>query len=118
MIRLAIDTSSALCSVALDCGDGRVLQHEQRVPDSHSQNLARQVEQLLQEARLVTFADIKQLVVGLGPGSFTGLRISLGYMKGVSWAQQIPLSGMLSFQAMAQAHISVAERFAVCSDAR
>jgi tRNA threonylcarbamoyl adenosine modification protein YeaZ len=116
MVCLAIDTSSALTSVAIDCGDGRVLQKELYAEDSHSQSLRALVNQLIIESGLSKLSDVSELMVGLGPGSFTGLRISLSYLKGVSWSLQIPLVGMSSFLAVAKAQ--TASSIAVISDAR
>lgn len=101
MNRLAIDTSSFLTSVALERDDGQIVSIEEASPDSHSVTLAVLVEQLLEKAGGISFADINSLAIGLGPGSFTGLRIGMSYIKGISWAKRIPLSGIPSFLAMA-----------------
>jgi tRNA threonylcarbamoyladenosine biosynthesis protein TsaB len=49
----------------------------------------------------VRASDLGGVVIGLGPGSFTGLRIGLATVKGVCYAAQVPLLGASSLAAMA-----------------
>jgi tRNA threonylcarbamoyladenosine biosynthesis protein TsaB len=60
------------------------------------------LEQMLTRAG-AGVADLGAIVVGLGPGSFTGLRIGLATAKGISYAASIPLAGASSLAAMALA---------------
>ncbi|HET7755300.1 MAG TPA: tRNA (adenosine(37)-N6)-threonylcarbamoyltransferase complex dimerization subunit type 1 TsaB [Anaeromyxobacteraceae bacterium] len=57
--------------------------------------------------------EIDGYAVGLGPGSFTGLRIGLATWKGLAYAQQRPLVGASSLAAMAAAAAPVASRGAL-----
>lgn len=50
----------------------------------------------------VRIADIQALFVTLGPGSFTGIRVSLAFCKGVSAANKIPLIGVPTLDVLAQ----------------
>src|SRR5512145_577200 len=50
-----------------------------------------------------TLADVDGYAVGLGPGSFTGLRIGLATLKGLAYAQRRPIAGVSSLAAMALA---------------
>ena len=76
---LAIDTSTENCSVAL-VHDGKLTTRDIESPREHSQKLLPFVEEVLDSAG-VSLAELDGLVVGAGPGSFTGVRI------GVSMAQ-------------------------------
>lgn len=118
MNRLAIDTSSPLASVAVETEDGKVVIKEAPSKDSHSKKLASLVDAAREVAGLGSIAEIGEIIVGLGPGSFTGLRIGLSFAKGVSWARKIPLFGADSFPAIADAYWTDADSVAVVSDAR
>ena len=110
MLVLALDTATLTLSAALvDRGrrvDGvgwqdRVL--DRRViepPTPHSSVLPSLLDEMLTKAGKKT-ADLSAVVVGLGPGSFTGLRISLATAKGLCYAAQRPLLGASSLRAMA-----------------
>jgi tRNA threonylcarbamoyl adenosine modification protein YeaZ len=65
--------------------------------ESRIRNIAVLTEELLQEVEL-TFADIRGVIVALGPGSFTGLRVGLSFAKGIVAATDIPLVGVSRFQ--------------------
>lgn len=118
MLRLAIDTSSPLSSVAIVNDDGTVVSRESASRDSHSQSLDTMVKGVAEEAGIGSFADFEQLLIGLGPGSFTGLRIGLSYVKGISLAHRIPIVGVSSFTAMALSAAQTGDLIAVVSDAR
>jgi tRNA threonylcarbamoyladenosine biosynthesis protein TsaB len=97
---LAIDTSSAYSSIAIKRDDGAIFEWEGAEHSSHNEELAPQVSALLQKAALSP-RDISLLINGGGPGSFTGLRISLGFMKGMAIALQVPLLSLSSLAAAA-----------------
>ncbi|MEP7050300.1 MAG: tRNA (adenosine(37)-N6)-threonylcarbamoyltransferase complex dimerization subunit type 1 TsaB [Pseudomonadota bacterium] len=97
---LAIETSSRRGSVAL-LEDERViacLEHEQ--PNSHAERLLPMVEQLLTEAGWPK-SSLDRLGVGVGPGSFTGLRVGIALAEGLSVGLDRPLCGVSSLWAMA-----------------
>jgi len=77
---LAFDTSTDACSVALLCGDELLCDHAV-VPRGHAQRLLPSIERLLADAGLSPMA-LDALVVGRGPGSFTGVRIALSAAQG------------------------------------
>ncbi len=97
---LAIETSSRRGSVAL-LEDQRLiasLEHEQ--PNSHAERLLPMVEQLLTEAGWPK-SSLDRLGVGVGPGSFTGLRVGIALAEGLSVGLDRPLCGVGSLWAMA-----------------
>ena len=94
---LAIDTSSALLSLALKFGDDRVVKQSEKVGTSHGQMLMRKIQDLLNAAD-VTIDQLNAIVVCIGPGSFTGLRISLAAAKGMVEALGVPIVGVSLFE--------------------
>jgi tRNA threonylcarbamoyladenosine biosynthesis protein TsaB len=100
---LAIDTATRTASVALY--DGEAVQGEMtwRSRENHTVELMAQILHLLSLARLDK-SDLAAIGVALGPGSFTGLRVGMSVAKGLAFAGQIPLLGIPTLDAVAQAH--------------
>jgi tRNA threonylcarbamoyladenosine biosynthesis protein TsaB len=102
---LALDSATSALSIALlETGaDGLVPILEQQVMDGgkHGQRLPQVLEELLGQRGLGP-KDLEACAVGLGPGSFTGLRVGLATMKGLCYARRIPLWGVSSLRAMAR----------------
>lgn len=115
---LAIDSATEFCSVAYTDGK-RLLVRGSEAPRQHADLLLPYVQDVLAEAE-VSLADIDAIVVGHGPGSFTGVRIAAGIAQGLAFSQQIPLIGVSSLAAMAQQCVRLhgAEAVAVAIDAR
>jgi tRNA threonylcarbamoyladenosine biosynthesis protein TsaB len=88
---LAIETSSKLCSVAL-IENGSVVDAEEAMGEKfiHAEALHPMIQNLLQRNQL-TPAQLTAIAVGIGPGSYTGLRIGLAAAKGFAYALNIPL---------------------------
>lgn len=105
MLALGIDTATRLGSLAL-ARDGAVLGVETIVEDAargsaeHSAELGPALDRLLERcgARL---DELGGLGVGLGPGSYTGLRVGVAFAKGLEFGLRVPLVGVPSFEAMA-----------------
>ncbi len=90
---LLIDTSTTNCSVAL-AEDGEVLAiSEHSEGYTHAENLNKFVEEVVDAAQL-TFKDIDAIAVGLGPGSYTGLRIGVSSAKGLAYGLGVPVIGV------------------------
>ena len=99
---LALDASSAACSVALVHG-GRILAWREAPMDrGHAEALMPLVMEAMGEARLA-FGDLAKIAVGVGPGSFTGIRIALAAARGIGLATRRPVVGIDSFNAVAAA---------------
>lgn len=100
MIRLAIESSTECCSVALDV-DGEVRERLAIEPRAHAQRILPWARELLDEAG-IGFADLDGLVVSRGPGGFTSLRIGLGIAQGLALAHDIPVHPVSSLDTLAQ----------------
>lgn len=92
---LAIDTSSAVTRLALmNCVSGQWWKLETS-SESHEQTIISDIERFL-VSRNLSFGDIREVVVGTGPGSFTGLRIGSSVGQGIATALAVPLHGISS----------------------
>lgn len=103
---LLIDTSTTNCSVAV-ATDGTLLTlSEHSEGYTHAENLNKFVGEVLSEAEL----DIQQLdavAVGLGPGSYTGLRIGVSSAKGLAYGLEVPVIGVNTLDHLASRLASV-----------
>jgi tRNA threonylcarbamoyladenosine biosynthesis protein TsaB len=99
---LAIDTATKWTGLALH--DGRTLVAESGWYSAHNQTveLAPAVIQMLDRSAL-SAADLSAVAVAIGPGSYTGLRIGLGFAKGLSLANQLQLIGVPTLDILASA---------------
>jgi tRNA threonylcarbamoyladenosine biosynthesis protein TsaB len=116
---LAADTALGACSVAvLDGGTLRARAFE-LMARGHAEALAPMVERVMREAGL-EFKALERLGVTTGPGTFTGQRVGLAFMRGLALTLKRPLVGVTTLDAMAEEALEkTGEKFAVaCHDAR
>ena len=98
---LGIESSSPRGSLALLDGGQLVASVEHEQPNSHAERLLPLLEQLLAEAGWPK-SSLDRLGVGVGPGSFTGLRAGIALAEGLSVGLDRPLWGVGSLLAMAR----------------
>lgn len=98
---LALDSSTYTASAAVLDGDAVLAECSCGLRATHSEQLLNLVRDALARAG-VTLADIERIAAGVGPGSFTGVRIGLASAKGLSVAAGIPLVGVSSLDALGE----------------
>lgn len=97
---LAVDTATNSCSVAI-IDEGLLLIEMTTVTNqTHSKRLMGIINTCLEMSGL-TLSKIDGFAVTIGPGSFTGLRIGISAVKGFAFAQQKPIIGISSLEALA-----------------
>ncbi|MDE2477295.1 MAG: tRNA (adenosine(37)-N6)-threonylcarbamoyltransferase complex dimerization subunit type 1 TsaB, partial [Betaproteobacteria bacterium] len=101
-IVLAFDSSTEWLSVALDLGDGRVLQGTEPGGARASQRLLPLVGELLAQAGC-TLADVGLIGFGAGPGAFTGLRAACAAAQGLARGLRCPVVPVPTLLAVAAA---------------
>lgn len=114
---LACDTSTTVGSVALVEGDRVTAELVLQSPGSTSRRLVGDVRDLL-AARGLAPSDLDLLVASVGPGSFTGVRITLAAMKGLAFALGKPLVGVPSLDALARPALGRGVAILAALDAR
>jgi tRNA threonylcarbamoyladenosine biosynthesis protein TsaB len=112
MLIVTIDNSLDLLNIAV--ADDEKILAEQNVKSSQttSEIIATFLASALADADRA-IADIKAIFVTLGPGSFTGVRVSLAFCKGIASAKNIPLIGVPTLDVLAQS-LSHMEGYYLC----
>ncbi len=105
MSLLGIDTATAASVACVLRGDGRVFE---RAPDAaallgppaHARELMPAVAEVMERAGL-GFGELRAIAVGVGPGTFTGLRIGIATARGLASANGLALRPVSSLAALA-----------------
>jgi len=99
MLVLAIETATNHSSVVLADDDRELASWREVTRQDLCQRLALEVSRVLEKAEK-RFGDLQLVAAGLGPGSFTSVRVGLATAKGIALARDIPLVGVSSLEAM------------------
>lgn len=97
---LAIDTSSAWCSVALSLGGEPPLVRHEPVSAGASQLLLPWINELLIQAK-ISLKDLDAIAIDVGPGAFTGVRLGVAAVQGLAIATPLPVIPVASLDALA-----------------
>mgnify|MGYP003574915959 CR=1 FL=1 len=97
---LALETSTAACSIALQVSKELLVFHEV-APMQHTQLILPKIHEMLKEGNL-NLVDLDAICFSEGPGSFTGLRIAASVTQGLSFPHQIPVISLSSMAVWAQ----------------
>jgi tRNA threonylcarbamoyladenosine biosynthesis protein TsaB len=99
---LALETSSSLCAVCLYDEAARhiVAEVSKDIGRGHAERLMDDISEALKAAGL-RYSDVTALACGVGPGSFTGIRVGVAAARGFGLALKVPVHGVTSLQAIA-----------------
>ena len=111
---LAFDTSAAHCAAALLTGDTVLSSRTEAMSKGQAERLMPLVQDVLSDAGK-TWSDLDAIGVGIGPGNFTGIRISVAAARGLALALNIPAIGVSTLEALA---LDAKTPTLVCLDAR
>ncbi|HEX4801739.1 MAG TPA: tRNA (adenosine(37)-N6)-threonylcarbamoyltransferase complex dimerization subunit type 1 TsaB [Sphingomicrobium sp.] len=101
---LAFDTSSSACTAALFDGSGEcIARKDELIGRGHSERLVPMLHELLQGRRA------ESILVGVGPGSFTGIRVAIAAAHGLAIGWDAELSGMSSLALLAASAVADGE---------
>jgi tRNA threonylcarbamoyl adenosine modification protein YeaZ len=103
MIVLSVDTAHAACSVCVfdTVADRSLSLISEPMQRGHAERLADMAQEAVVSAG-ISFADIERLAACSGPGTFTGVRIGLAFVRGLSLVLKVPVIGITTFAALAQ----------------
>src|SRR4051794_2234179 len=93
---LAFDTSTAACTAALfDGSGGCIARRDELIGRGHSERLVPMIAEMLKGRRA------ERILVGVGPGSFTGIRVGIAAAHGLAIGWDADLAGMSSLALLA-----------------
>lgn len=98
IVILALDAATSTVVLGLATPDGQVLT-ERRLTGGRGDVLPGMLEECLAEIGTKT-SDITRVVCGVGPGSFTGIRIALSFGHGIAFRRNLPFQGVSSLCAV------------------
>ena len=105
---LAIDTSGTRALVALGSPDGALIDERRwQAGYRHGEELLTRTDELLVSNR-VALAQLGGIVVGTGPGAFTGMRVGIATAKALAYGLDIPIAGVATSEALLAAARAVA----------
>jgi len=96
---LHLETATEICSVALSKGSEIIASICLDKGNSHTEHLFPFIEQVLAESNC-KISELDGVVLSIGPGSYTGLRIGASAAKGICYALNIPLIGISTLQSV------------------
>ena len=102
MLILGIDTATQIASVGITRGEEIIAEASNRATSNHTETLLPLIADVLARAN-VSLRDVAGVGVSIGPGSFTGLRIALGTVKGLAYATGQRVVGVPTLEALASA---------------
>ncbi|GDX15492.1 tRNA (adenosine(37)-N6)-threonylcarbamoyltransferase complex dimerization subunit type 1 TsaB [Actinomycetes bacterium] len=107
--QLVIDTSTSRTSVGL-ISDNKIIwsEHEDGAT-AHAEAVPRLVKKALAQEN-----NISQVIVGMGPGPYTGLRAGISFAQAFAWARKIELRGVCSLDAI----VCTSPEYVAATDAR
>ena len=100
MYSLAIDSSNGDCSIAIYVDQQIIDFTIDNTPNQQAGNLFLMLESMFKKNH-INYSSIKEILVVVGPGSFTGIRIAIAAVRGINLASNIPIIGLSNFQIIA-----------------
>jgi tRNA threonylcarbamoyladenosine biosynthesis protein TsaB len=97
---LGFDTSAAHCAAVLLCGDTVLAERSEEMAKGQAERLMPMLTEVLADAGC-DWRDLALLGVGIGPGNFTGIRLSVSAARGLSLGLGVPAVGISLLEALA-----------------
>ncbi|MCK8824131.1 tRNA (adenosine(37)-N6)-threonylcarbamoyltransferase complex dimerization subunit type 1 TsaB [Fuchsiella alkaliacetigena] len=117
MLILALDSATSVGAVALYQGEKLIAESNLNLELTHSQRLFPQIIELLKAAR-VEGQDLEGIVTGIGPGSFTGIRIGMATAKTLAQSWNLEMVGVSTLELLANALLETERAICPLIDAK
>ena len=98
---LCLETSTAVCSVALVDNNNVIALRESLDGQNHAEKITIFIDEVMKEAN-ISYNELEAIAVSKGPGSYTGLRIGVSTAKGLCYAMEKPLIAIDTLAAMTE----------------
>ena len=98
---LCLETSTAVCSVALVDNSNVIALRESLDGQNHAEKITIFIDEVMKEAN-ISYNELEAIAVSKGPGSYTGLRIGVSTAKGLCYAMEKPLIAIDTLAAMTE----------------
>lgn len=105
---LALDTSSLACSVAMQSDDSTIIERHEVKAREHTKLLTPMIRSVLDESG-VPLKDLDAIILGIGPGSFIGMRIAASVAQGLAHGAGLRIVPVSSLAAVAAEVFAVAD---------
>ena len=116
---LALDCSTSSCSAALinaqSDGEPQLTSRVEQAARQHTQRILPMIDELLSDCE-TSLQQLDGIAVGRGPGSFTGLRISLSVAQGLAYGADLPVVKVSTLAAQVQAYLSSQPQKSACGN--
>ena len=100
LITLGFDTSAAHCAAALLSGEEVLTARSEDMARGQAERLMPLIEEML-ASHAMGWTDVTRIGVGVGPGNFSGIRISVSAARGLALSLGVPAVGVTTFEAIA-----------------
>ena len=102
-VSLGFDTSTSKCTIAVVSGYTILAEKSEEAPKKHAERLMYLIEAALKSSKH-DLSHVSSIGVGIGPGNFTGVRVSVATARGLSLALNVPAFGVTTFEALQLGH--------------
>ncbi|MFK5882777.1 MAG: tRNA (adenosine(37)-N6)-threonylcarbamoyltransferase complex dimerization subunit type 1 TsaB, partial [Candidatus Izemoplasma sp.] len=102
--RLVIDSATKYLYISLHDGSAMIGKFYEAGNNDHSVKLMREIEIIMHQNNL-TIGDLDEIIIGIGPGSYTGLRIGVTIAKIFGWNDNITVKSISSLALLASSYV-------------
>ena len=102
-VSLGFDTSTSKCTIAVVSGNTVLAEKSEEAPKKHAERLMYLIKAALKSSNH-DLSHVSSIGVGIGPGNFTGVRVSVATARGLSLALNVPAFGVTTFEALQLGH--------------
>ena len=96
---LAIDTTTDICSISLAVNNKIIDSNDKIIESSHTKYLAKNIDSLIKK-NTFSISNLDYILLSIGPGSYSGLRVGSSFVKGLSYAIKKQIIPINTFESM------------------